>query len=245
MTIAARPDASLWLTVAFGPRSLNSSPARPAAAFATVLLNSSAGAPAGPPWKNARRDTRWSPGRRRCRCRARRRRDRRRPGAALAARRPSPAGWRRARTRRSRSMPPQLHRRDPRGGLEAGARGPRGSSGSCRPSKPAIGRDAGPPSSSASRKRLVRVAERRDDADARDVDDPRTAARCVRYHSRHGPYVTIAIASVRRRERARHAAICALPLLDRDGPGWRARQRSHRRSLRRALPRAARSRTAR
>ena len=46
-TTAARPDASLWLTVTLGPRSLNSRPVRPAAEFPTVLSKSSAGAPVG------------------------------------------------------------------------------------------------------------------------------------------------------------------------------------------------------
>ena len=51
-TIAARPDASLWLTVMFGPRRRCSSPTMLAAEFATVLSNSSAGAAAGP-WRNS------------------------------------------------------------------------------------------------------------------------------------------------------------------------------------------------
>ena len=53
VAIAARPDASLWLIVTFGPRSLNSRPARLAAALPTVLLKSSAGAATGPPRKSA------------------------------------------------------------------------------------------------------------------------------------------------------------------------------------------------
>ena len=77
VTIAARPDASLWLIVAFGPRSLSSRPARPAAAFPTVLLNSSAGALARTAAEERRQVLRRRSGRRRCTCRARRRRDRR------------------------------------------------------------------------------------------------------------------------------------------------------------------------
>src|SRR5216684_1309973 len=55
VTTAARPEASLWLIVALGPRSLNSRPARLAAALPTVLLKTSPGTPAGPLRNNAPR----------------------------------------------------------------------------------------------------------------------------------------------------------------------------------------------
>ena len=57
VTMAASPDASFWLIVAFGPHSLYSSPASPAAALPTVLLKSKAGAPDGPP---RNKDSRYS-----------------------------------------------------------------------------------------------------------------------------------------------------------------------------------------
>ena len=47
VTIADRLDASLRLIVMLGPRNLYSRPARLAGALPTVLLKSSAGAPAG------------------------------------------------------------------------------------------------------------------------------------------------------------------------------------------------------
>src|SRR5260370_8363031 len=57
VTTAARPEASLWLIVVLGPRSLNSRPARLAAALPTVLLKTSPGTPAGPLRNKAPRDS--------------------------------------------------------------------------------------------------------------------------------------------------------------------------------------------
>ena len=58
VTIAARPDASFWLTVTLGPRSLNSRPARLAAAFADGAVEEQRGRAGGPPRKSAVEDTR-------------------------------------------------------------------------------------------------------------------------------------------------------------------------------------------
>src|SRR5260370_38662815 len=57
VTTAARPEASLWLIVVLGPRSLNSRPARLAAALPAALLKTSPGTPAGPLRNNAPRDS--------------------------------------------------------------------------------------------------------------------------------------------------------------------------------------------
>ena len=177
-TIAARPDASLWLTVTLGPRKRCSRPARLAAALATVLSKSSAGAPDGPLRNSASRNCCVDP-----------------PPAvhvpSTTPMRSSPSGGDRhagiveRQLRRGDGVDAgaihaaQLHRRNPRRRIEAGDLG--------RERRPAAARvEAGDgampvrPSSSASRNAACDVPN----ADTTPMPDTRTGrrTRAVRYH---------------------------------------------------------------
>ena len=177
------PDASLWLTVTLGPRSLNSRPARLAAELPTVLSKSSAGALRRSAAKERVRDTAASIARRRSRSRARRRSDRRPP----ALRRSPRVAHRQLRQRPGVDAgaidPPQLHRRDPLRRLESGRPAPRAPSGTRSVSNPFSGAIPLRPASIASRNAAC------DGPNAETTPMPETRnERCtrVRYHRDEG-----------------------------------------------------------